>query len=320
MEFLQATDPHEYLSGFNKFILSAEATAAIDGLKAPKDLSHMCDDLKTCGRREFSELLKLRYKYHLRIADANKDQKAAQQEASPELTQEQLEAKVDRELEQTIKQVERAQKRRMKKERERDQKQDLRKKMSVIASTNLNEDLELELDQRTRDKLKTMDLEDIQKFTKVEDSDHEEDVDAVEMRYRFLTDGGSSVPAAGQGKSVMKADKKADEESSSSEEISEDERVTRADRMAAEIDASLQQQKEYQMLKDKKQAKRELKAKAQVDMQRQTKLEAKTDALLANDDLRDDHTMADAGDGGSESEYSENDQDLEEERMMQKIK
>jgi hypothetical protein len=37
----------------------------IKDLKPPKDLKFICEDLKTCGRREFSELLKLRYKYNV---------------------------------------------------------------------------------------------------------------------------------------------------------------------------------------------------------------------------------------------------------------
>lgn len=35
MEFLQASAPHEYLSGFNRFKLSKEAVEAIEGLKLP---------------------------------------------------------------------------------------------------------------------------------------------------------------------------------------------------------------------------------------------------------------------------------------------
>jgi hypothetical protein len=37
----------------------------IKDLKPPKDLKFICEDLKTCGRREFSELLKLRYKFNV---------------------------------------------------------------------------------------------------------------------------------------------------------------------------------------------------------------------------------------------------------------
>jgi len=72
------------------------------------------------------------------------------------------------------------------------------------------------------------------------------------------------------------------------------------------------------MLKDKKQAKKELKAKALVDMQRQRRNEAKTDELLANSDLRNDYSRA--NEGAAASEESENDDDLEEERMKETLK
>lgn len=153
-EFLEAADPHEYLAGFSKFKLSQETLETLKGIKLPKDLDSICEDLKTCGRREFSELLKVRHKYHIRISNEGKDQKEA--EPAPELTQEQLEAQVDRELEQTLRQVEKDKKRKLKKDRKQEQKQDMMKKMSVIASTNINEDLELELDAKTREKMRRM--------------------------------------------------------------------------------------------------------------------------------------------------------------------
>ena len=65
MDFLQSQDPHEYLSTMNKFRLDEAAKEAIKDLKPPKELKLICDDLKVCGRREFSDLLKLRYKYVL---------------------------------------------------------------------------------------------------------------------------------------------------------------------------------------------------------------------------------------------------------------
>lgn len=209
---------------------------------------------------------------------------------------------MDRELERTIRQVETEKKRRLKKERKQEQKQDMMKKMSVIASTNINEDADLVLDQKTRETMHRMmaDEDAPQYFAKDESDDA--DMDPVERRYKFLTDGAQEADDEGDG---------------SSDDISEDEKVTRVDRMAAEIEHSLQQQKEYKMLKDKKQVKKELKAKALVDLQRQKKAEVKTDELLQNDDLRDDYTKANEDD--SDLEESENDQDLEEERMMAKI-
>jgi hypothetical protein len=52
-EFLLSADPHEYLSSFNKFRIDKESEDMIKDLKAPSDLTEMCDDLKVCGRREF---------------------------------------------------------------------------------------------------------------------------------------------------------------------------------------------------------------------------------------------------------------------------
>lgn len=72
---------------------------------------------------------------------------------------------VDKELEQTIAAMEKAKKRQAKKLREAEAKQDTRKKMSVIASSTLNNDEDLILDKRTWDKLKQIDeAEDIEKF------------------------------------------------------------------------------------------------------------------------------------------------------------
>jgi AdoMet-dependent rRNA methyltransferase SPB1 len=144
-EFLQSQDPHEYLSSFNKIRIDDEGRKMIKDLKPPTDLENMCEDLKCCGRRELSELLKLRYKYNVSIERARKSEKEAKKaaEGEKELTQEELEALVDKELDETIKRVEREKKRAIKKERVAAAKQDVRKKMSVIAATSINNDEEL---------------------------------------------------------------------------------------------------------------------------------------------------------------------------------
>jgi AdoMet-dependent rRNA methyltransferase SPB1 len=222
LEFLQAADPHSYLSGFNRFKLSKEALEAVKELRLPKDLELMCEDLKTCGRREFSELLKIRHKYNTSLSSEAKGKKGA--EEVQELTPEQLEAQVDRELEQTIRQVEKDKKRRLKKDLKQQQKQEMMKKMSVIASTNINEDLELELDPKTRERMRAMmaDEDAPQYFAKEEPDDAE--MDPVERRYKFYTDG------------AKEAD---DEGGDSSDDASVDERVARVDRMADEIEQSM---------------------------------------------------------------------------------
>lgn len=74
MEFIKAQEPHSYLSGFNKFNISDEAREAIKDLKLPSDFEGICSDIKVCGRRELSELLKLRLKYLNRIENANRSE------------------------------------------------------------------------------------------------------------------------------------------------------------------------------------------------------------------------------------------------------
>ena len=52
-----------YLSDFNKFRISEESLEALKDTKKPKDLEFICQDLKVCGRKEFSDMLKMRLSY-----------------------------------------------------------------------------------------------------------------------------------------------------------------------------------------------------------------------------------------------------------------
>jgi len=259
MDFLQSSDPHEYLSGFNKFLINDAAREVVNGLKGPADLDEIVADLKVCGRREFSDLLKLRHAYNLQIERKQREVNAAKRALIPvkEKTQEELEAEVDKELDETIKRVEREKKRQLKKEREREAKQDMRKKMSVIAATAINNDEDLTLDKKTWDKLKQIDIDEAQAYMPDDSSSEEENLQ--ELRYKFHTDGGDDKFAA--------LDKKEGDDDDS-DSISEDEAVTRVDRMAMEIDESMRAEKEYAMLIDKKEAKKSRKAKALVELQR----------------------------------------------------
>lgn len=65
-----------------------------------------------------------------------------------------MQAEVDKELERTITRIDKQKKRQAKKLRELEQKQDYKKKMSVIASSTINNDEDLILDKKTWDKLK----------------------------------------------------------------------------------------------------------------------------------------------------------------------
>jgi AdoMet-dependent rRNA methyltransferase SPB1 len=84
-EFLLSADPHEYLSSFNRIKMDAVGLEMIKDCKPPGDLASFCEDLKCCGRRELSELLKLRYKYNVAIDRARKSEKEARKALEPEV-------------------------------------------------------------------------------------------------------------------------------------------------------------------------------------------------------------------------------------------
>lgn len=126
--------------------------------------------MKVCGRRELFSLLKFRHKYQ-RLVDidrkqqkqeADKAEKAAKRAAEGEKDDAELEAENDKELEETIKRVEKERKKQEKKERERKVKSELRAKMSVIATTDIyNQNDEVLFDRKTLEKLKKVDIEDL---------------------------------------------------------------------------------------------------------------------------------------------------------------
>jgi hypothetical protein len=66
----------------------------------------------------------------------------------------------------------------------------MRKKMSVIASMTIDNDDELKLDQKTWEKLKKIDLDEAYKYIEPLESEHEEDIDPLEKKIRYFTDGG----------------------------------------------------------------------------------------------------------------------------------
>lgn len=70
------------------------------------------------------------------------------------------------------------------------------------------------------------------------------------------------------------------------------------------------------MLKDKKTIKKESKTKALVDLQRQKRQDLSDDEMLANDDIMEKKVK---GQDPEASDYSENDDDLEEEREIIKL-
>ena len=76
-DFILSADPHSYLSGFNRFNITATSKEMIKDIKFTNDLEAICSDIKVCGRKEFSDLLKLKYNYGVKIGKAAKEEKDA---------------------------------------------------------------------------------------------------------------------------------------------------------------------------------------------------------------------------------------------------
>ena len=110
-------------------------------------------------------MLKYKYKYTKMLEAEKRADKQANQaliEVKP-LTEEEMEAQIDKELDETIKRVEKDKKRQLKRERVKAQKNDIRKKMSVIASSSIhNEQDEILFDRKTLQKLKGVDIEELE--------------------------------------------------------------------------------------------------------------------------------------------------------------
>lgn len=67
IDFLESQDPFEYLTKFYALTFDSKAKEVLAAhpkvLKLPVDFHDMIKDLKVCGRREFSNLLRLHHKY-----------------------------------------------------------------------------------------------------------------------------------------------------------------------------------------------------------------------------------------------------------------
>ena len=72
------------MSSYNKFVISRETRENLKSVKLPSDLDQICEDLKVCGRREFSELLKLKYKYSLSKLPVEEKKDVEEKEMTPE--------------------------------------------------------------------------------------------------------------------------------------------------------------------------------------------------------------------------------------------
>ncbi len=128
-----------------------------------------------------------------------------------------MEDENDKELEETIKRVEKERKKQEKKERERKAKAEIRAKMSVIASTDIyNQNDDVLFDRRTLDKLKKVDIEELQ----YEAPDSNEELSEGEL-------GGARI----DGK---RAKEEFDDNEDDDDDVDDD--VKRIEQMAAGID------------------------------------------------------------------------------------
>lgn len=210
-------------------------------MKTPDDLQIICDDLKVCGRREMGLLIKMRHKYQQiteKIVKAAADEEAAIKKANEEPEDE--DAKIDRELEETMKRMERDKKRQAKKEKIASDKTELRKKMSVIATTTLDNDEDLMMSRKLWDDVRNKGFDGVgEKSDESSDSDEEEQKGEEDM-----------------------SDQEENEESSD-DEIDEKEQAIAA--MADQMEDNITRQKEYQMSVDRRMVGKEMKKKALIE-------------------------------------------------------
>lgn len=93
-----------------------------------------------------------------------------------------------------------------------------------------------------------------------------------------------------------------------------DDSAVRINRMADEIEVNMAEEKEYKMSYDKREKKKQVKGEALVETQRQRRVDKIVDDKLENADIFDNKEEGDAS-----SSMSENDGDLEEERMITRL-
>ena len=66
-DFLEASDPYAFLANYNRFVIDEKAKdlITIPELKAPQDLSIVCEDIQVLGKRDLHNLLKFKHRYTL---------------------------------------------------------------------------------------------------------------------------------------------------------------------------------------------------------------------------------------------------------------
>ena len=220
----------------------------------------ICDDLKVCGRREMGQLIRIRHKYQeivkreaKRIADEEKAKTKQDEEPEDE------DAKIDRELEETMLRIEKEKKRQAKKDKVAADKSELRKKMSVIATTTLDNDEDLMMSRKLWDDIRKKGFD-----RAGEASDDEKNGD------QQSEDEETKVEAAGSSDSSDEDDddeEGEDEQESSGDELF-DEKEAQIAAMADQMEEHLAKKKSYEMTVDRKMAGKEYKKKALIEQQR----------------------------------------------------
>ena len=199
IDFLNSEDPYPMLTSMNKvsfvfiiftfltlwavlqFIMDKEATLILEEhankLKPPKDLPFMIGDIKNCGRRDMQHLLRLRHKYKILMHTIDQAAKDAARPAKEEkvLTEAEEEAELDKELDKQLAHLDREKKRQAKKDHEEQKKSDLRKKMSVIASSAIENDEDLVIKGDTRRMMVKMLNDESDKESSVDEDAFEKD-------------------------------------------------------------------------------------------------------------------------------------------------
>ena len=164
-------------------------------------------------------------------------------------------AKIDRELEETMRRIEKDKKRAAKKEKIIADKSELRKKMSVIATTTLDNDEDLLMSRKLWDDLQKKGFEGVG-----EKSDDEDDSEGSEDD----SDGAESSEENKYSDDSENEDGEEDVASGSdSDEI--DEKQARISAMDAQMEDNLRRAKDYAMTIDRKMAGKEAKKKALIE-------------------------------------------------------
>ena len=140
--------------------------------------------------------------------------------------------KIDRELEETMKRMAKDKKRREKKEKVLADKSELRKKMSVIATTTLDNDEDLALSSKLWDSVRQKGFDGV--GDKSDDETSEEDGKSEREASDFSSDE--------------------EEEDAVNSDESIDEKEARVTAMADQMEDVLKNQQDYQMIVDRKEA------------------------------------------------------------------